>query len=62
MLVEIQLSQEDVKKLILDELSKRLGEVHLDKTKVFIETKSKQNYKSEWETADFRVTYKVQTV
>lgn len=53
----IELGEEDVKKLILAELQRRLGEVSLDIKNVKIETKSKQNYKSEWETANYRVNY-----
>lgn len=53
----IELGEEDVKKLIIAELQLRLGEVLLDIKNVKIETKSKQNYRSEWETAVYRVNY-----
>lgn len=53
----IELGEEDVKKLVLAELQRRLGEVTLDIKNVVIQTKSKQNYKSEWETAAYRVKY-----
>lgn len=57
MQIEIKLTETDVKQLILNEIEKRLGEIPLDTSKVRIETKSKQNYKSEWEEAAFRVNY-----
>lgn len=53
----IELGEEDVKKLVLAELQRRLGEVTLDIKKVVIQTKSKQNYKSEWEIAAYKVSY-----
>lgn len=57
MQIEIKLTETDVKQLILNEIEKRLGEIPLDTNNVRIETKSKQNYKSEWEEAAFRVKY-----
>jgi hypothetical protein len=55
--IDIRLTEQDVKFLVLAELARRLGEIPLDPTAVKIEVKSKQNYKSEWEVADFRATY-----
>lgn len=55
--IEIRITEQDVKSLILAELARRLGEIPLDPAGVKIEVKSKQNYKSEWEVADFRATY-----
>lgn len=57
MLLKIELGEEDVKKLVIEELKRRLGETELNPKYLSIETKSKQNYKSEWEVAAYRVTY-----
>lgn len=59
--IEIQMTEEQVKELILSHIAQQLGNIPFDKTRVLIETKSKQNYKSEWEQAAFRVTYKTTT-
>lgn len=55
--IKIELDENDIKKLILHHLRVRLGSVALNEKDVIIEVKSKQNYKSEWEKASFRVTY-----
>ena len=56
--IRIEITEEMLKKLIYQELQNSLGEIHLDKDKITIEVKSKQNYKSEWEKAYFRAIYK----
>lgn len=61
MRIKIEINEGDVKQLILNEIARKLGDIPFDKTKVVIETKSKQNYKSEWEVADFRVSYSAVT-
>jgi hypothetical protein len=57
MKLKIELTTSDIKKLVTNELERRLGETPLNIDKVNIETKSKQNYKAEWESAEYRVTY-----
>lgn len=59
--VSITLTEADLKKLVLAELSERLR-VSVGEADVRIETKSKQNFKSEWEIAAFRATINVDTV
>jgi hypothetical protein len=55
MQIDIELTEQDLKKLVVEELRARLGDkFSLTEKDVAIETKSKQNYKSEWETAAFR--------
>lgn len=54
MQLEIILTADDLKILVRDELQRRLGTIELDLCEVKIETKSVQNYKAEWETANFR--------
>ena len=53
----IQLDEKDLKQLVCDELQRKLGDITIDASKVTIEVKSKQNYKSEWESAAFRATF-----
>ena len=62
MFINIQLTEQDLKALVIKELQTRLGEMPLDVMNVSIEVKSKQNYKSEWETAAFRATLKQEVV
>lgn len=54
--INIEISEEEVKQLVYDKLEKMLGDVPFDKKDVQILTKSKQNYKAEWETAAFKAT------
>ncbi len=53
MKIEVELTEYDLKRLVIDRLSATLN-VSLEESDIIIETKSKQNYKSEWETAAFR--------
>lgn len=59
MIINIKINSVEMKKLIYDHLKGVLGETFSDQqiNNVKIEVKSKQNYRSEWEEADFRVTY-----
>jgi hypothetical protein len=57
MRAKFELSEADVKALILTEIQTRLGENTLNSADLKIEVKSKQNYKSEWEPAAFRAVY-----
>jgi hypothetical protein len=57
MTIKIELSEEDLKQLILREVRSRINDDNLTLSEVKIEVKSKQNYKSEWEIAEFRATY-----
>jgi hypothetical protein len=57
MRIKVELTTDEVKSLINQEIENRINSDKLDVSKVKIEVKSKQNYKSEWEVADFRVTY-----
>jgi len=57
--IVIELTEHDVKRLVCDELQRRMGDIQLEANDVKIETKSSQNYKSEWETAHFRARINV---
>jgi len=56
MKIDVEYTQEDIKKLILTDLKEKFGG-EIDERQLTIQTKSKQNYKSEWETAEFKATY-----
>lgn len=51
--VEIELDEQILKELVLEYLSDKLN-VSLTIDQISIEVKSKQNYRSEWESAAFR--------
>lgn len=55
--LNIELTEKDIKQLIKDYLETQLNR-EIDGSEISVEVKSKQNYKSEWETAQFRATYK----
>ena len=55
--INIVIDEDKLKQLICEYLECAVGELSFDKKNVCIETKSKQNYKSEWETAAFRAKY-----
>lgn len=57
MTIQLTIDAETLKKLVLDHIQQTLGEVPLKREDVEIMVKSKQNYKSEWERADFKVLY-----
>ena len=58
MTITIQYTENELKELVYKDLQSKLGDIPLEKAAVHIETKSKQNYKSEWESgAGFRATY-----
>jgi len=55
--VKLEISEEDIKDILCDYLSSKLGDIEIDKKSLDIQVKSKQNYKSEWEIASFKATY-----
>ena len=58
MTVSFEITEQDLKRLVISELQAKLRDTKpLDAGKVQILVKSKQNYKSEWETAVFKATY-----
>jgi hypothetical protein len=56
MQVTITITEQELKQMVHDKLYERLGP-GFKPDQVKIETKSTQNYKSEWEIAAFRATY-----
>lgn len=57
MRIRIEIDEKELRRLIINDLSERLGQISFDEEDVVIEVKSKQNYKSEWEQAKFRAVY-----
>lgn len=53
MILNIELNEDDLRKLVVEKLSKETN-LDLSVKDVVIEVKSKQNYKAEWESASFR--------
>lgn len=62
MKIKVEISDKDLKRLVVAEIRRTMGEVKVDETKVSIETRSTQNFKSTWETADFRASIEVDTL
>lgn len=57
MKVRIEVSEKDLREMVLNRIRHASGVTSLDVDRVSIETKSKQNYRAEWETAAFRAVY-----
>ena len=53
----VKIDESALKKLIKNHLEEITGVVNVDVTDIKIEVKSKQNYRSEWETSAFRAEY-----
>lgn len=56
--VHIEIDALELKRIVVAHLESKLGDLDLDEKKLTIEVKSSQNYKSEWEPAHYRATYK----
>lgn len=52
--IVVEYTEEDLKKLVLKDIRDKMPGISFEPRDVHIETKSKQNYKSEWESANFR--------
>lgn len=57
--VKIELDEATLKDLVMSYLSERMGNVDFKEEDVDIKVKSKQNYKSEWEEANFKASISV---
>lgn len=57
MKITVKLNKKDLVALILSEIQEKTKNYSLKESDIVIEVKSNQNYKSEWESADFRATY-----
>jgi len=54
MQIDIEIKEDEIRQILSDYIATRFG-VSLDPKKLHIEVRSKKNYKSEWEVADFRM-------
>lgn len=58
MKLSVTVDETELKNLVITHMREKLGNLDLDEKQVRIETKSAQNWKSEWESgAGFRATY-----
>ena len=57
MYIKVEISKAQLKGLIIQHLQDKLGDLTINPQHVEIQTKSSQNYKSEWEKADFKAVY-----
>lgn len=57
MSIKIEIDEHKLKEIIYEYLERKLGDTLLKEDKINILVKSKQNYKSEWEKADFKALY-----
>ena len=57
MQILIELTQADVKRLVKQEIERKTGN-RVEMSDIKILTKSAQNFKSEWEVAEFKAEYK----
>lgn len=55
--IQVVLSESDVRRLIKDEVERLTGQ-SVAVAEIKIEVKSKHNFRSEWETANFRAEYR----
>jgi hypothetical protein len=59
MKVRIEIDEQQLRSLVMRELESKLGSLEFEEADVKIEVKSKQNWKSEWESAEFRAVVEV---
>jgi trehalose-6-phosphatase len=57
MKVRIEIDERKLKELVLRHLQSQLGDLEVDEKKVLIQVKSAQNWKAEWEAANYRALY-----
>jgi len=55
--LKIEIDEITLKELIINYLQDKLGDIYFDPKRIQILVKSKQNYRSEWESADFKAVY-----
>jgi hypothetical protein len=57
MKVKIEIDENELKKMLIEKFESMFNDTNFDASKLVIEVKSTQNYKSEWEPAAFRARY-----
>lgn len=58
--IRIEVDALGLKALVLEHVRRLTNDQDVELSDVSIQTKSKQNYKSEWEEADFRASVQVE--
>jgi len=56
MRIQIEVSEADLRRLVLRHIREQMPDAAIAESDVTIEVKSRQNWKAEWETAAFRAT------
>ena len=60
MKISIEIDETALKNLVYQHIARSLGSIRFSPENVAIQVKSKQNYKSEWEFAEFRAVCEVE--
>lgn len=60
MRLTVNINEKDIKQMALDRLAAALPSIPVPVEKVHFETKSKQNWRAEWEEAEFRVSIDIE--
>lgn len=58
MRIAIKLDENDIRQILAEYINRKYNTI-LKKEQLIIQVKSKQNYKSEWETADIRLEQEI---
>lgn len=56
MKIAVEIDEKELRLLVVAQIQRIMGDVDVKPEDVKIEVKSKQNFRSEWEPADFRAT------
>ena len=54
--IKIEYNENELKKLIYNDLCRRFNEEIIDESKIKIMVKTTHNYKAEWEVGEFKAT------
>jgi len=57
--INISINEETLRELVVKYIAEKMSSVTVKKDDVHIETKSEQNFRSEWETAAYQATARV---
>jgi len=57
MQIRLEITEAELKRLVIAHLQNKVGTIKLDENHLKIEVKSKQNYTADWEKAAYRAVY-----
>lgn len=60
MKLHLEIAERDLRRLVIAHVKDLLGTIEIKDGDITIEVKSRQNYKSEWEPAEFRARVEVE--